>query len=365
MRGIRSTGLALAAAAAATAWAVMPASTPTFKVSGDIPLAGPVRWDYAYVDAAAHRLYVAHGTQTEVIDTTTDKPVGRIDGTAGVHGIAVAPTLGRIFTSNGADNQIGVYDLATRQRLRTITAGTKPDAIVYEPLTQRVVAFNNHSNDITLADAKSGELIGAAIPTGGEPEFAVVDGQGSVFFNIEDRAEVAVLDARAGRIVKRYSLAPCERPTGLDRDPQGRLYSVCGNGLMVVSNPATGKVVGQAPIGQGADGVVWLDGLAISANGRDGTASAVAETAPGRFETVATWPVARGARTVAADRGLHKLYLPTARFGPAEPAAAAAFAAASAAAFTAPSAAPGSSAVAASRPQPLPDSFEVIVMTPS
>ena len=159
------------------------------------------------------------------------------------------------------------------------------------------------------------------IASRGNKEFAVVDGHGLVYFNIEDTAELATLDARAGKLVARYSIAPCSSPTGLDMDPQGRLYSVCDNGLMVVSDPVAGKVVGQAGIGAGPDGVVWLDGYAISANGRDGTATIVAESAPGHFEALATITVAPGARTIAADRALHKLYLPTAEFEPEAPAA--------------------------------------------
>jgi DNA-binding beta-propeller fold protein YncE len=289
------------------------AAPPAYTVTAHLPVTGPVRWDYVFVDQGAHRLYVAHGTQTDIIDTTHDTLIGQLADTHGVHGIATAGELGLVFTSNGADNEIGVYDIATRQRLRSIKTGANPDAIVYEPVSRRVIAFNGRSHDATVADAKTGAAI-ASIPVGGKPEFAVVDGHGLVYVNVEDTAEVAALDARTGKLVARYSIAPCDSPTGLDIDPQGRLYSVCDNGLMVVSDPVAGKVIGQASIGAGPDGVVWLDGYAISANGRDGTASIVGETTPRHFETLATIAVARGARTIASDRALHKLYLPTADF---------------------------------------------------
>jgi len=318
------------------------AAPPGYRVTTRIAVDGPTRWDLVSVDAPAHRLYVAHGTQTDIIDTDRDALVGRLEDTHGVHAIAVADELGLVFTSNGADNEIGVYDRATLRRLRTIQAGTNPDAIVYEPVSRRVVAFNGRSRDITIAQAATGEVVGAAIPAGGKPELAVADGHGLVYFNVEDTAEVATLDARTGRLVGRYSIAPCDSPTGLDIDPRGRLYSVCDNGLMVISDPAAGKVIGQAGIGAGPDGVVWMDGYAISANGRDGTASVVGETAAGHFETLATVAVARGARTIAADRALHKLFLPTADFKPQAPAA------------------PGQKPA---RPEAIPGSFKVIVLS--
>jgi DNA-binding beta-propeller fold protein YncE len=293
---------------------------PAYRVTTRIAVPGPVRWDLMYIDQGAHRLYVAHGTQTEVIDTASDTLVGTIPDTRGVHAVAVASELGLVFTTNGADDEIGVYDRTTRQRLRSIKTGSNPDAIVYEPKSQRVVALNGRSHDITVADARTGAVIAAAIPAGGKPELAVAD-HGLVYFNVEDTAEVAALDAQSGKVVRRYSIAPCESPTGLDIDTQGRLYSVCDNGLMVISDPSSGKVIAQAGIGAGPDGVVWLDGYAISANGRDGTASVIGETAPRHFETLATVTVAPGARTIAADRGLHKMYLPTADLKPEAPAA--------------------------------------------
>ena len=293
------------------------------RVVATIPLSDPVRWDYVSVDAAAHRLYVAHRERVDVIDTRDDKPVLQLAPTPGVHGAAAAPDLNRVFTSNGADGTVGVFDATSGKLLQTLKAGKNPDAIVYEPVTQRVFAFNGDSSDVTAIDARSLKVLAAAIPAPGTPEFAAIDGHGRVYFNIEDKSELAVLDARTLKIERHYSLAPCEEPSGLAIDPKGRLYSVCRNGVMVVSDPAQGRVIGQAPIGHGPDGVAWLDGKAYSANGRDGTLSVVAETAEGRFETIATVPTAQGARTIAADPDGHLLFSPTADFKPQTAASAA------------------------------------------
>ena len=312
----------LAAVAGLVALHVTPAIAAP-QVVATIPLTDPVRWDYVSVDAAAHRLYVAHRERVDVIDTRDDKPVLQLAPTPGVHGAAVASDLNRVFTSNGADGTVGVFDATSGKLLQTLKAGKNPDAIVYEPVTHRIFAFNGDSSDVTAIDARSLKVLAAAIPAPGAPEFAAVDGHGHVYFNIEDKSELAVLDAQTLKIERHYSLAPCEEPSGLAIDPKGRLYSVCRNGVMVISDPTQGRVIAQAPIGHGPDGVAWLDGKAYSANGRDGTLSVVAETAEGRFETIATVPTAQGTRTIAADPADHLLFSPTADFKP-QPAASAA-----------------------------------------
>ena len=283
-------------------------------VVATIGLPDPVRWDYVSVDPATHRLYVAHRERVDVIDTRDNTVLLHLAPTPGVHGAAAAADLGRVFTSNGADGTVGVFDAASGKLLQTVKAGTNPDAIVYEPVTHRVFAFNGKSSDITAIDARTLKVLADSIAVSGTPEYAVADGHGHVYFNVEDKSELAVLDAQTLKIQRRYSLAPCEEPSGLAIDPKGRLYSVCQNGLMVVSDPIQGRVTGQAPIGHGADGVAWLDGKAYSANGRDGTISVVDATSDGRFETVATIATAQGARTIAADPDGHVLFTPTADF---------------------------------------------------
>ena len=131
------------------AWAA-----PEYKVSGTIAIGGEARWDYLYVDSEQHRLYVSHGTQTEVIDTQTDKIVGTIADTAGVHGIAVANDLGLGFTSNGKDDSVTVFDLSSLKTRNTVKVGGNPDAIVYVPGSRRVVTFNGRSKDATVVDTK-------------------------------------------------------------------------------------------------------------------------------------------------------------------------------------------------------------------
>jgi len=319
------------------------AAPPAYKVVNKIKIGGATRWDYVYVDSANHRLYVSHATQTEVIDTATDKLVGTIPGTNGVHGIAIANDLGRGFTSDGMDNDVTVFDLKSLMVLSKVKTGTNPDSIVYEPVTHRVLTFNGRSSDSTVFDAKTGEVIAASIPVGGKPEFAQVDGKGHVYFNLEDKNEIGEIDAKAAALTKHYSIAPCDGPSGLAINPKNDyLYSVCGNKMMIVSDPAAGKVIATPAIGQGPDGVAFDDGYAFSANGRDGNITMVGETSPGKFEPVATIPSQQFARTIGADQKAHKLYLPAAEYGP-------------------PPAAPAGGG-RPGRAQAIPDSFEIIVL---
>ena len=224
-------------------------AAPTYKIINKIKVGGPTRWDYVYVDSNNHRLYASHTGQVEVIDTAADKLVGTIMGTTGVHGIAIAPDLNRGFVSDGGDNDVTVFDLKTLAVITKVKTGQNPDAIIYEPVSHRVYTFNGRSADATAIDAKTGNVIAASIPTGGKPEFAQVDGKGHIFVNIEDKNEIIQVNAAEALIGKRYSIAPCDSPSGLAIDPKGRLYSVCENKLMIVSDPAAGKVqIGRAHV---------------------------------------------------------------------------------------------------------------------
>jgi YVTN family beta-propeller protein len=317
-------------------------AAPTYKVINKIKIGGATGWDYAYLDSDNHRLYVSHQTQTEVIDTTTDKLVGTIPGTNGVHGIAIANDLGKGFTSDGRDNDVTVFDIKTLKVLSKVKTGQNPDAIIYEPVTHRVFTFNGRSSDITAIDAKTGDVIAASIPAGGKPEFAQVDGKGHVYANIETTNEIIEVDAKNALVSKRYSIAPCDGPSGLAINAKkDRLYSVCGNKMMIVSDPATGKVLASPATGAGTDGVAFDDGYAFSANGTDSNITMVGETSPGKYEPVATIATTKGARTIAADQKAHKLYLPAAEFGPTP--------------------APGADGKTP-RPQAIADSFMIVVV---
>ena len=291
-------------------------SAQSYRVVETIPVGGEGGWDYLTADPAAHRLYVSHAVKVVVIDLTAGKPIGEIADTPGVHGIALAPKHNRGFVSNGRANNVSVVDLATLKTLDRIATGQNPDAILYHEPTNQVFVFNGRSKDVSVIDAGAGKVV-STIPVGGKPEFAAADDKGHVFVNIEDTNEMVILDAARRAVSKRYPLAGCDEPSGLALDvAKRRLFSVCGNKVMVISDPDAGKVVATLPIGGGADGVAFDPGpgLAFSSNG-DGTVTVVGEKA-GKYVVIETVKTRRGARTITVDPSTHRLYLPTAELGP-------------------------------------------------
>ena len=308
-------GLALFAAAAV---AVAQPAPGGYHLARTIALGGEGGWDYITADPVAHRLYVSHGTRVLVVDTERNVVVGEIPDTQGVHGIALAPALGKGFTSNGRAGTVTVFDLKTLAAAGTIkVTGENPDAIAFEPVSGRVFTFNGRSANATAIDAASGQVVGT-LPLGGKPEFAVADGKGRIYVNIEDKSELVTFDARTLKLEGRWPLAPCEEPSGLAMDREHRrLFSVCGNKLMAVVNADDGHIITTLPIGGGVDGVTFDPGtaLAFSSNG-EGTVTVVHEDSPEKFTVVGNVQTKRGARTIALDEATHRIYLPTAEFGP-------------------------------------------------
>jgi YVTN family beta-propeller protein len=298
-------------------WCTNPVSAevPGYHVLKRLHLGGEGGWDYPIIDGPNRRLYLTRGHHVQVVDLSTDKLVGDIPDTPGVHGVALAPDLNRGFTSNGKANTVSIFDMKTLKIIGQVKAGDNPDAIVYDPVTRRVFVGNGRSHDITVIDAAKGTAI-KTIPLGGKPEFAVADGTGRIFVNIEDTAEFVTIDCHMLNIVKRSALTSCEEPTGLALDQKHhRLFSVCHNRIMTVLDTESGLTLATLPIGGGVDGAGYdpIRKLAFSSNG-DGTLTIIKETAPGVFSVAETIMTLPGTRTMAIDPVTHSLYLPSAHF---------------------------------------------------
>jgi len=289
-----------------------------YHVLGEIKIGGEGGWDYLTVDSASRRLYVSHATHVVVVDLDGEKVVGDIPDTPGVHGIAIAPELNRGFISNGRGNNITIFDLKSLKATGKVAAGENPDSIRYDSVSSRVFAFNGRSKNATAINAKTGD-VAATIPLPGKPEFSIADGKGKLYVNIEDTSEIVEIDAAKAVVTKKYSLSPCESPSGLAFDAKSRrLFSVCSNRLMAVSDPDAGKVVATPAIGAGPDGAAFDPGTgyAFSSNG-DGTLTIVQQTG-GKWDVAENIATERGARTIAVDEKTHKVYLPTAKTQPSQ-----------------------------------------------
>jgi hypothetical protein len=297
---------------------VLVAATTGYHVVGEIKVGGDGSWDYLTMDGAARRLYVSHATHVAVVDVDSGKVVGDIPDTPGVHGIAIAPELNRGFVSNGRGNNVTIFDLKTLKTIGQVATGENPDSIRYDAVSGRVFTFNGRSNNSTAIDAKNGTVAGT-IALGGKPEFSVADGKGTVFVNIENTNEIVAIDAAKLTVSKRYSLSPCDGPSGLALDAKNRkLFSVCSNRMMAVSDPDTGKVIATPAIGAGSDGCAFDPGTgyAFSSNG-DGTLTIVQQAA-GKYEVAENVATERGARTITLDEKTHRVFLPTAKTAPSQ-----------------------------------------------
>jgi DNA-binding beta-propeller fold protein YncE len=287
-----------------------------YSVVKKIPIAGTGSWDYLTVDEAARRLYVSHGTQVDVIDIDALTVVGNVPKTPGVHGVAIAPELGRGFVSNGQASTVTIFDLKTLKPIADAPTGQKPDAIIYDPATSRVFAFNGESKSATAIDAATGKVAGTVDLQGG-PEFAAADGNGFVYNNLEEESLVLKINSRELKVEQRWPTAPCSSPSSMAMDRANRrLFVGCRSKVMAVLDADTGKVITTLPIGDHVDATAFdaATKLIFNSNG-EGTVTVIHEDSPDKYSLVETVKTAPRAKTMALDPKTHRLFLSTAENG--------------------------------------------------
>ena len=289
----------------------------SYSISKKINVTGDEGWDYLSVDNVNQHLFVSHGSVVNVVDLKTDKTIATIPDTKGVHGIAIANDLNKAFISNGKDNSVTVINLKTFEFIEKIKIeGQKPDAILYDQFSHYVFTFNAKSEDATVIDGNTNKVV-KTIPLGGKPEFSVTNTKGLVYVNIEDKNEIKTIDTKTLEVIKSWSIAPGDEPSGLALDVQNNiLFSVCSNKKMVIVDATRGKIIQTVPIGDGCDGVVFdaKNKMIFSSNG-EGTITAVKEESNKKFTVVQTITTQKGARTITINPTTSQLYMSTAEFG--------------------------------------------------
>ncbi len=296
---------------------VLPVNAQSYHVAHTFTLGGAGGWDYLALDTLGHRLFIAHQDRVTVVDPENGKVLGEIPGLNRAHGIAFAYEAGHGFATSGADSTVTMFDLKTLRVLGHTIVAPDDDAILFDPATKRIFTFNGDAHSVTAVDAVSGKRVGD-IDLGAGPEFAVSDGEGKLYVNLEDKSALAEIDAAGMRVTRQWSLAPCENPSGLAMDRvHHRLFSGCRNKVMAISDATAGALVTTVPIGQGVDACRFDPGtqLAFASNG-DGTLTVVREATPAKFDVVGNVPTKRGARTMEVDLRTHRVYTATADFGP-------------------------------------------------
>ena len=296
------------------------AADPGYHVIRTYKLGGEGGWDYLTLDSSSRRLYISRATHVIVIDADSGKPVGDIPDTPGVHGIALAPELGRGFISNGREGTVTIFDLQTLKLISKVKVGENPDAILYDPATKRVFTFNGKSHDSTAIDATKGTVLGT-IKLEGKPEFAASDGKGEIFVNIEDKSQLDAIDPAKLEVKSRWPLAPCDEPSGLSIDREHRrLFAGCDNKMMAVVDADSGKVLATPAIGDGVDATAFDPGTGLAfASCGEGVLTVVREESPNKFSVAENVKTQEGARTLALDDKTHQVFVVTAKFGPPPP----------------------------------------------
>ena len=323
--------------------AAAPAPGPSgYHLIKKIKVGGEGFWDYLAFDSPTRRLFISRGTKVVVLNVDTEKVVGEIPNTAGVHGIALAPDLGRGFTSNGQAGTVTIFDLKTLAVIGEAKAEMNPDAIIYDPASKRAFAMNGRSGSATAIDGATGNVAGN-IPISGKLEFAAADGAGHVYVNVENKGEEVELDSKNLTVLAHWPLDPCKEPSGLAIDVKNRrLFAGCGNKMMAVIDADSGKVITTPPIGAGVDADAFDPATAFAfASCGAGVLSVIHEDSPDKFSVVEDVPTQMGARTMALDPKTHEIFLVTAEFGP-----------------------PAAPTAENPRPRPtlVPDSFTVLVL---
>lgn len=312
----------LAILIAAVVFAAIPAfAQKQYKVATTVKLGGEGGWDYLCYDKDAHRLFITRGSHVMVVDTNTLKVTRDIPDLSGIHGVALSPELARGFISNGGDNSVTIFDLKTLKKLDNVKVGERPDAILYDPFTKHVFTFNARSKDSTVLDAANGKVLGT-IPLGGKPEFAVTDLKGKVFVNIEDKNEIAQIDASKLTVLNRWPLGSCQEPSALAFDKEHhRLFAGCDNKRMAVVDSESGKVVTTVPIGEGVDaGRFNPNTQEVFMSCGEGVLTVVHEDTLDKYTVTQNLTTAKGARTMAMDYESNVAYLVTAQRDPKPPA---------------------------------------------
>jgi YVTN family beta-propeller protein len=287
-------------------------SSTGYRLAGKYTIGGDAGWDYISIDSAARRLFVSHVTQVDVADADSGKVTGHITNTPGVHGIALATSLGKAFTSNGKADTVSVVDLKSLAHLAELKTGKKPDAIVFDPGTGTVIVANGESDSLTIIDAAASKVV-ATIPVGGAPEYITTDLKGTAWVNLEDKDSFVTIDLKTYKVKNTTPLEGCKAPSAMAIDRgKGRLFIGCANNLMVIVDSASRKIVARLPIGEHVDAATFDPdaGLAFASTG-DGNITIVKENAAGQYEVAEVVKTMRGAKTMVLDPKTKKIFLPT------------------------------------------------------
>ncbi len=289
-----------------------------YKVLKTAKVGGAGGFDYVYADSAGRRLYIprtGNGPRITVFDLDTLEPAGEIPN-ANARGAAVDPKSGHGFVSS---KPVVMWDSKTLAAIKTIDVEGGPDGILFDPFNGRVWVFSHRAPNATVINAADGSIIGT-VDLGGAPEQAASDGKGHLYVDIEDKENIAVVDAKTLTVTAHYDLTgkggAC---AGLAMDVKnGILFATCRNPQnMVILSAADGKIITTLPIGSGTDGAVFNPAtMEVFSSQGDGTLTVVKENSPTSFAVEQTVQTKPSAKTLTLDSKTGHILLIAADFAP-------------------------------------------------
>jgi len=295
-----------------------------YKVVKSEKVGGAGGFDYCYADAEGRRLYIPRSGarrggagRVTVFDLDTLKPAGEVPNAMGVHGVAVDSKTHHGFSSS---NPVLMFDTKTLATVKTIDVKGRPDGILFDPATSHVFVLSHSAPNVTVIDSADGAIVGT-IDLGGAPEQAASDGRGHVYIDVEDKNNVAVVDAKTLTVTAHYDLAgKGGTPAGLALDAKNNILFVCCRNphTAVVMAADSGKILATLPIGSGVDAASFNPNTmeAFSSQG-DGTLTVIKENSPTEFVVEQTVQTKQGAKTSTLDTKTNQIFLITADRGPA------------------------------------------------
>jgi DNA-binding beta-propeller fold protein YncE len=291
-----------------------------YKVIKTAKVGGAGGFDYVYADVVGRRLYIPRSGTTPpprvtVFNLDTLELVGEIPN-ASARGAAVDPKSNHGFCSS---KPVVMWDTKTLATIKTIDVQGNPDGILFDPFNERVYVFSHSAPNATVINAADGSVAGT-IDLGGAPEQAVTDGKGHLYVDIEDKDNIAVVDAKTLTVTAHYDLGgKGGGPAGLAFDVKNHiLFAACHNPqTMVILNADDGKIITSLPIGSGVDGAVFNPNtMEAFSSQRDGTLTVVKENSPTSFVVEQTVPTKQSAKTLTLDSKTNQIFLIAAEFTP-------------------------------------------------
>jgi DNA-binding beta-propeller fold protein YncE len=339
---MRRTFLAAVAAftifvAAGLAWQA--SSSGPYKIVQRAKTGGLGGFDYIYADVAGRRLYIPRNAQANatppvaarvtVFDLDTFAPAGEIPDIRG-NGAAVDAKSGHGFASS---KPIAMWDTKTLKLIKTIDVQGNPDGILQDSFNQRIYVLSHAAPHVTVIDANSGDILGT-LDLGGAPEQAVSDGAGHIYVDVSDKANVAVIDAKAMTVTGHYDLGDKGNGlAGLAMDVKNQILFVAARNsgmppaqpaqpMMVILSAKDGKILTSLPLAGASDGAAFNPATmeAFSTHG-NGTLTVVKEKSPTSFEVEQNLDTMAGAKTLTLDTKTNRVITMAAEYAPVAAAA--------------------------------------------